>query len=53
MLKVNILNDDIWESDEGSQIDDKINKMLDKYFRKSNLNLDEDSPNKKDGGEHI
>ena len=53
MLKVNILNDDIWESDEGSQIDDKINKMLDKYFRKSNLNFDEDSPNKKDGREHL
>lgn len=53
MFKVNILTDEIWEPDKGSQTDDKINKMLDLYFRESNLYIDEDSPKKKDNGEHI
>lgn len=47
MSQINILDDEIWVPDEGSQTDDKINKMLDLYFRKSNLNIDEDSPKKK------
>lgn len=47
MYKVNILTDEIWEPDKGSQTDDKINKMLDLYFRDSNLYIDEDSPKKK------
>ena len=51
----NILLNDIWENDdeEDIHIDDKINKMLDLYFRKSEEKKDLLSSKTKDNGEHL
>ncbi|MBO7534191.1 MAG: hypothetical protein J6T46_09395, partial [Victivallales bacterium] len=51
----NILLNDIWENDDEEyiHIDDKINKMLDLYFRKSEEKKDLLSSKTKDNGEHL
>ena len=51
----NILLNDIWENDdeEDIHIDDKINKMLDLYFRKSKQEENSLPTKQKDNGEHL